>query len=416
MNQPSENVKVIAEANINEPSTSRISKDKLVPSYTYSSWKRLRDVCRALQEAQEKTMLQRKNLDALLANEQEYRDLAERVKCEQVELQALRDCVERQKCRVMTCRMKLIHFNDGKFQKDMMTNKRSNEVIKIQEDLLKRKTALSLAKDNLLLIASHLAWRRRKMVDDLMHIFVINLNASSETRLMSSSCACHSIACIAGLHLPDALSFLGHSDIEVSGAIGYVIQVLSLLSRIYNFPYQYGMCFFGSKSTIKDPVLDETYPLYGITRNREKFKEGMLLLNKNISQLRWSFGINTKKMGKTLSNLQDLLFHIVNERHDTSSESVFQKPSVSYRSNGNVDISLHKCAKQNIEFNQENKPSKMDHLSLCRQTSITSSKSALVFDSSAITALTLVSPEDSESDGVKKISSMTLTNYGITSS
>ncbi|VDO54827.1 unnamed protein product, partial [Onchocerca flexuosa] len=145
MNRVSESIEVIAETNENEPSTSGIAKDKLVRSYTYSSWKRLRDVCRALQETQEKAVLQRKKLDALLANEQEYRDLAERVKCEQVELQALRDCVERQKCRIMTCRMKLIHFNDEKFQKDMMANKRSNEVIKIQEDLLKRKTALSLA-------------------------------------------------------------------------------------------------------------------------------------------------------------------------------------------------------------------------------------------------------------------------------
>lgn len=56
------------------------------------------------------------------------------------------------------------------------------------------------------------------------------------------------------------------------------------------------------------------YPLYGITRNREKFEEGMLLLNKNISQLRWSFGITTKKVGRTLSNLQDLLLRIVSER------------------------------------------------------------------------------------------------------
>ncbi|VBB26839.1 unnamed protein product [Acanthocheilonema viteae] len=353
MNRPSKSVEVITEGNENVPSTSCVLKDKFVPSYTYSSWKRLRDVCRTLQETQEIALLQREKLDILLANEKEYRDLAERVQCEQVELQALRDYVERQKCRIMTCRMKLIHFNDEKFQKDMMTSKRSNEVIKMQEDLLKRKAALSLAKDNLLLIASHLAWRRRKMVDDLMHIYIINLNTPPEARLMPSSCTCHSIACIAGLHLPDALSFPGHSEVEISAAIGYVIQALSLLSRIYNFPYQYSMLFFGSKSTIKDPILEETYPLYGITRNREKFEEGVLLLNKNISQLRWSFGITTKKVGRTLSNLQDLLLHIVGKRCDNFLDSAFQRPSVSYRSVGNVDINSHKCTKRSSEFNEE---------------------------------------------------------------
>lgn len=42
---------------------------------------------------------------------------AERMQSEQVELQALRDRLERQKCRIMTRRMKLIHFNDEKFEK-----------------------------------------------------------------------------------------------------------------------------------------------------------------------------------------------------------------------------------------------------------------------------------------------------------
>lgn len=64
-------------------------------------------------------------------------------------------------------------------------------------------------RDNLLLIASHLAWRRRKMVDDLMHIYIINLNTSPEARLIPSACTCNSIASITGLHLPDALSFPG---------------------------------------------------------------------------------------------------------------------------------------------------------------------------------------------------------------
>lgn len=63
-----------------------------------------------------------------------------------------------------------------------------------------------------------------------------------------------------------------------------------------------------------DGVYVSRYPLYGMTRNREKFEEGILLLNKNISQLRWSFGITTKKVGRTLWNLQDLLLHIVSER------------------------------------------------------------------------------------------------------
>uniref|UniRef100_A0A915PLU1 UV radiation resistance-associated gene protein n=1 Tax=Setaria digitata TaxID=48799 RepID=A0A915PLU1_9BILA len=398
-------VELVAEGNENGPSTSNVVKDKLVPSYTYNSWKRLRDVCRALQETQAVAIFQREKLDRLLESEEENRQLAEQAQCQQVELRALRDYVERQKCRVMTCRMKLIHFNDEKFQKDITTSKRSHEVIKMQEELLKRKTALSLAKDNLHLIASHLAWRRRKMVGDLMRIYVINLNATPEARLLPSTCTCHSVACITGLHLPDSSSTLGHSDVEVSAAIGYVVQILSLLSRIYNFPYQYSMYFFGSKSTIKDPVLDETYPLYGISRNREKFEEGMSLLNRNISQLRWSFGITTRKLGKTLPNLQDLLLHIVDERIDASQNLVFRRPSVNCGTIENLNISSYKFAKQNTELNQGIKSSKVDAPFLCRQTSIGSNKSTLLLDSSAIAALTLISPQNDENNGPKKITS-----------
>ncbi|VDM99398.1 unnamed protein product [Thelazia callipaeda] len=151
------------------------------------------------------------------------------------------------------------------------------------------------------------------MVKDLMLIYVINLNTSPEERLIPSPCTCRSVACIAGLHLPDEAYIPGHSDVEVSAATGYVIQVLSLLSRIYDFPYQYRMLFWGSKSTIKNPVNEEIHHLYGLTRKREN-QEGIFLLNKNLAQLRWSFGLTTKKFGKTLFNLQDLLLHIVNER------------------------------------------------------------------------------------------------------
>lgn len=62
---------------------------------------------------------------------------------------------------------------------------------------------------------------------------------------------------IVNLHL-FPLKFLGHSDTEVSAAVGHVVQLLLLLSRIYNFPYQYGMYFSASRSTITDPVIEET--------------------------------------------------------------------------------------------------------------------------------------------------------------
>lgn len=39
------------------------------------------------------------------------------MQCKKVELRALQDRVERQKCRIMTCRMKLIRINDERFQK-----------------------------------------------------------------------------------------------------------------------------------------------------------------------------------------------------------------------------------------------------------------------------------------------------------
>ncbi|VDM99538.1 unnamed protein product [Thelazia callipaeda] len=80
---------------------------------------RLRDVCRALQETQERVAVQRKEVETILEEEKEFRELAEQVQCAGVQLKALRDDIEKIKCRIMTCRMKLIHLNDEKFKKGL---------------------------------------------------------------------------------------------------------------------------------------------------------------------------------------------------------------------------------------------------------------------------------------------------------
>ncbi|VDN43209.1 unnamed protein product [Gongylonema pulchrum] len=50
--------------------------------------------------------------------------------------------------------------------------------------------------------------------------------------------------------------------------------------------------------------------------SRGRFEDAMSLLNKNIAQLRWWFGLTTNKTDSTLLNLQDLLLHIISERSE----------------------------------------------------------------------------------------------------
>lgn len=146
--------------------------------------------------------------------------------------------------------------------------------------------------------------QRRRICEDMQTIFPID-PIPGKSLLFT----------IRGLPLPNA-EFEDAKEEVTSAALGYVAQVVSLLSPYLSVILPYPIKVNGSTSTIDDPLAmgvasqnnPRTYPLFmkGVVRYR--FEYGVFLLNKNIEILSNSLGLRPIDIRHTLPNLKYLLF------------------------------------------------------------------------------------------------------------
>lgn len=393
------------------PSTSAFKMLGMKPC-SISRWRRLREVCTALQQTQERVSQQRNEIDGLLQSQTKYRDAVAAVQMEAVELRYLRAQVEHAKCHLMTLRMKLIRVFDEKTAHEEDTKERRKEVTRIERDLERRIEALSLRRESAAHAASLLVLRRRKMLKDLMNIYKIDSEGRPECRLAPTPCMCRPAITIAGLHLPDTKTLLGHPEFEVTAAVGHVVHVLSLMSKILNVPLRFPVSFQGSRSTIMNPVTTEIFALYSMSKNRDMFEEAMNYLNNNIVQLRSDCGLGTRNQTKTLDNLHDLLLRLTVKDSEPKfvrpSRSVFSPSSV-MRSAVSEDTLIERALRETENGRKSVDASNVQLVrSLSRRASVGSLQgSTLLFDSSTIAALSLTS-HSSNGNAPKTIPSSTM--------
>lgn len=155
-------------------------------------------------------------------------------------------------------------------------------------------------RESLLKTNAELQLCRRQLVSELANIYPIcEVNGKGVT--------------ICGVVLPNSEDFAGQDETRIAVALGYVLHLVSMIAQFLDVPLRYPVSNFGSRSTIKDHILDKIpdsgreFPLF--TKGREKwhFNYGVYLLNKNIAQLRYYCGILTQDLRATLPNLQGLL-------------------------------------------------------------------------------------------------------------
>ncbi|KAF2798201.1 UV radiation resistance-associated gene protein [Melanomma pulvis-pyrius CBS 109.77] len=152
--------------------------------------------------------------------------------------------------------------------------------------------------------ADDITGQRRRVCEDLQIIFPIEPIPGKSLAFT-----------IRGLALPNT-EFDDAEEAVTSAALGYVAQVVSLLSPYLSVILPYPISPNGSTSTIDDPLSMntsktnnlQTYPLFmkGVVRYR--FEYGVFLLNKNIEILSNSLGIRPIDIRHTLPNLKYLLF------------------------------------------------------------------------------------------------------------
>ncbi|CAI5454572.1 unnamed protein product [Caenorhabditis angaria] len=169
-----------------------------------------------------------------------------------------------------------------------------------------------LRKTNLIQVRL-ISFRKLYLIQEIVDLFKIDIDggpASNQPRNTQSDCKCVLIDTIRSLHLPQIASVqvAGHSEIETTSAVGYVVQVLDAISMVLDYPLRYPVICGSSTSKILFPIENmRAAQLYNWKKrlDRDKFQEGLVWFGKNIAQLRGDCGIPTPHADKTLSVLAD---------------------------------------------------------------------------------------------------------------
>lgn len=115
----------------------------------------------------------------------------------------------------------------------------------------------------------------------------------------------------------------GENDDIVSSALGFIGQVVGLVSVYMDTPIHYPIATAGSRSIIQDGISVMTgpriFPLYSKGVERYRFDYAIFLLNKDIEQLMNNFGITVLDIRNTLPNLKNLIVTLSASSHQVDS-------------------------------------------------------------------------------------------------
>lgn len=216
-------------------------------------------------------------------------------------LRTVENAVAAEKRRVEAVRRKRDELKSNiQFRKDAIQKGQELQA-QVEEGMESRKEEIKKTKEAIKTTSTEIRGQRRRICEDLQKIYPIEPIPGKSLAFT-----------IRGLALPNA-EFDDAKDDVVSAALGYVAQVVQLLSPYMSVIIPYPVEPKGSTSTIEDPLsmtpnAPRTYPLFmkGVVRYR--FEYGVFLLNKNIEILANSLGLRLLDIRQTLPNLKYLLF------------------------------------------------------------------------------------------------------------
>lgn len=176
--------------------------------------------------------------------------------------------------------------------------------LKAENEISEQRANIGQTKEGLEKTLEDITGQRRRVCEDLLRIFPIEPVPGKALTFT-----------IRGLLLPNS-NFEDAKEDVTSAALGYVAQMVSLLSPYLSVMLPYPVSLHGSTSTIDDPLAisqsqqnhQRTYPLYMKNVVRYRFEYGVFLLNKNIEILSNSLGLRPLDIRHTLPNLKYLLY------------------------------------------------------------------------------------------------------------
>ncbi|XP_065888967.1 UV radiation resistance-associated protein-like [Dysidea avara] len=175
--------------------------------------------------------------------------------------------------------------------------------------------------------------RQNKMIGELATVFPIVARDTNRTT-------------ICDVLLPDELSEGNANHDQYSVAIGYMLQLVHLISKLQQVPLRFSYKLNGSRSYVKDeitcqqkfnPDWSKEFPLFVSKRNdKTLFQYAAQLVNREIIQLCQLFTVDlpkaqARRSTKMLKNLQHLVESFGKEKKDTVFTSTIRPLMISPR-------------------------------------------------------------------------------------
>ena len=157
---------------------------------------------------------------------------------------------------------------------------------------------------------------------------------------------------------------------DFSVTLGMVTQLLLNFSIISDLPLRFPLRFRGSNSSVIDftqmneEVADVmgscTFPLFTKGNDISKIDYALFLLNKDIAQLRWNYGLVTTNLKTTLKNVSELMSlgnstNVISQSSDQSVVSILSPPPKNHLEQTQASINSigRRRSREVIEFNNK---------------------------------------------------------------
>uniref|UniRef100_A0A8C3TPR0 UV radiation resistance associated n=1 Tax=Catharus ustulatus TaxID=91951 RepID=A0A8C3TPR0_CATUS len=259
-------------------------------------------------------------------------ELKKESECLQLKILVLRNELERQK-KALGQEVALLHKQKSTLHD--RENAFGTEYQKLEEhneSLYELRKECTAKREQFLKTNAQQTIRCKQLLSELSYIYPIDLNNQKDYF-------------VCGVKLPNSEDFQAKDDGSIAVALGYTAHLVSMISFFLQVPLRYPIIHKGSRSTIKDNINDKLtekereFPLYAKGGEKLQFEYGVYLLNKNIAQLRYQYGLSTPDLRQTLPNLKNFMelgLMVRCDRHHTS--SAIPVPKRQSSSFGRLDI------------------------------------------------------------------------------
>lgn len=277
---------------------------RLLHSSSYDALMRLNTLDDCIQDALATRDRLAEDIESILNENKDAFATVEQVPEAQERLKMVEGAVAAEKRRVDAVRRRRDELKANiQYRKEMMQKGRGQQS-QVETSLILDREKHKHTKELVEKTLEDIAGQRRRICEDIQKVYPIE-PVPGKSLLFT----------IRGLPLPNT-EFDDAKEDVTAAALGYVAQVVSLLSPYLSVVLPYPVTVNGSASTIDDPLAmstttqnnPRTYPLFmkGVVRYR--FEYGVFLLNKDIEILSNSLGLRPVDIRHTLPNLKYLLF------------------------------------------------------------------------------------------------------------